>query len=166
MQIDLGFGDVIVPEVVLVTYPTLLEFPNPVLTAYPKETVIAEKLEALISLGLLNSRMKDYFDLWLLSRLYEFDGAVLLRAIMATFRQRKTTLEFQPVGLTDEFASDSAKNTQWKAFLRRSRFDSAPETLIEVTSEVRKFVGPVLAAAVASDDFATHWKPGLGWGKQ
>ena len=166
MQIDLGFGDVIVPEVVLVTYPTLLEFPNPVLTAYPKETVIAEKLEALISLGLLNSRMKDYFDLWLLSRLYEFDGAVLLRAIMATFRQRKTTLEFQPVGLSDEFASDSAKNTQWKAFLRRSRFDSAPETLIEVTSEVRKFVGPVLAAAVASDDFATHWKPGLGWGKQ
>jgi predicted nucleotidyltransferase component of viral defense system len=115
-QIDIGFGDVIVPEVVLVTYLTLLEFPNPVLTAYPKETVIAEKLEALTSLGLLNSRMKDYFDLWLLSRLYEFDGGVLLRAIMATFRHRETTLEFQPVGLTDEFASDPAKDTQWKAF--------------------------------------------------
>jgi predicted nucleotidyltransferase component of viral defense system len=166
MQIDIGFGDVIVPEVVLVTYPTLLEFPNPILTAYPKETVIAEKLEALTSLGLLNSRIKDYFDLWLLSRLYEFDGAVLLRAIMATFSHRETTLEFQPVGLTDEFASDPAKDTQWKAFLRRSRFDSAPEALIAVTSEVRKFVGPVLAAAVDNDDFATHWMPGRGWEKQ
>lgn len=110
--------------------------------------------------------MKDYFDLWLLSRLYEFDGTVLLRAIMATFRHRETTLEFQPVGLTDEFASDPAKNTQWKAFLRRSRFNSAPETLIEVTSEVRNFVGPVLAAAADSNDFAMHWKPGRGWRNQ
>ena len=74
MQIDIGFGDVIVPETITVEYPTLLNFPAPVLMAYPKETVVAEKLEALTTLGLLNSRFKDYFDLWLLSQIYSFDG--------------------------------------------------------------------------------------------
>ena len=89
MQIDIGFGDVVTPAAVEIEYPTLLEFPAPVLRAYPKETVIAEKLEALTMLGMLNSRMKDYFDLWALSRLYSFEGPILVNAIKATFARRK-----------------------------------------------------------------------------
>jgi predicted nucleotidyltransferase component of viral defense system len=85
MQIDIGFGDVVVPGPTRVEYPTLLDFPAPVLQAYPRETVIAEKLEALTSLGLLNSRMKDYYDLALLSRMYSFEATPLAEAIVATF---------------------------------------------------------------------------------
>jgi hypothetical protein len=96
MQIDIGFGDVIVPAPTRVVYPTLLEFPAPVLLAYPKETVVAEKLEALTKLGLLNSRMKDYYDLALLSRLYSFSGPVLIEAVAATFRHRETRIETDP----------------------------------------------------------------------
>jgi Nucleotidyl transferase AbiEii toxin, Type IV TA system len=88
MQIDIGFGDVIVPGPTEVEFPTLLDFPAPILRAYPKETVIAEKLEALTKLGLLNSRMKDYNDLALLSRMYSFEGQNLIAAIAATFAQR------------------------------------------------------------------------------
>ena len=99
MQIDIGFGDVIVPAPTQVEYPTLLDFPAPVLLAYPKETVVAEKLEALTKLGLLNSRLKDYYDLALLSRLYSFNGAVLVEAVRATFRHRETPIETEPIGL-------------------------------------------------------------------
>jgi predicted nucleotidyltransferase component of viral defense system len=88
MQIDIGFGDVIVPGPIEIEYPTMLDFPAAVLQAYPRETVIAEKLEALTKLGLLNSRMKDYYDLALLSRLYSFKGEPLIEAIVATFRHR------------------------------------------------------------------------------
>src|SRR3954451_21084114 len=100
MQIDIGFGDVIVPAPTPVEYPTLLDFPAPVLLAYPKETVVAGKLEALTKLGLLNSRMKDYYDLALLSRLYSFSGKVLVEAVRATFRRRETPIETEPIGLT------------------------------------------------------------------
>src|SRR5882672_6536075 len=101
MQIDIGFGDVIVPAPTQVEYPTLLDFPAPVLLAYPKETVVAEKLEALTKLGLLNSRLKDYYDLALLSRLYSFNGAGLVEAVRATFRHRETAIETEPIGLTE-----------------------------------------------------------------
>ena len=96
MQIDIGFGDVITPGAIDVEYPTLLDFPVPRLRTYPKETVIAEKLEALTALGVLNSRMKDYFDLWVLSRMYAFEGATLVRAIQATFARRGVSIEFLP----------------------------------------------------------------------
>ncbi len=128
--------------------------------------VIAEKLEALTSLGLLNSRMKDYFDIWLLSRLYEFDGAVLFQAIRATFQCRGTIIESQPAGLTDAFVSDPAKSTQWKAFLRRSPFESGPDTLREVVTEVSAFIGPMLTAAANDGTFSADWKPGSGWQKR
>lgn len=88
MQVDIGFGDVVNPGVIEIEYPTLLGFSAPVLRAYPKETVVAEKLEAVTALEMLNSRMKDFFDLWALSRLYDFDGPTLLRAIKARFDHR------------------------------------------------------------------------------
>jgi len=114
MQIDVGFGDVIVPDPTEVSYPTLLDFPAPVLRAYPKETVIAEKLEALTVLGLLNSRMKDYYDLALLARLYMFDGRSVVDAVLATFRNRETTIEAEPVGLTKVFTPIRRKPSSGK----------------------------------------------------
>jgi predicted nucleotidyltransferase component of viral defense system len=166
LQIDIGFGDVIVPAAVRVNYPTLLEFPKPVLTAYPKESVIAEKLEAMTSLGLLNSRMKDYFDIWLLSQLYEFDAAVLMEAIKATFQHRRTAIEPHPAGLSDGFASDPSKEKQWQAFVRRSRFDTAPADLNDAVANVSAFVGPVLTAAASNDALSANWRPGSGWQEQ
>jgi predicted nucleotidyltransferase component of viral defense system len=120
VQIDIGFGDSIVPRPDEIEYPVLLEFPVPKLLAYPRETVVAEKLEAITVLGFLNSRMKDYFDLMLLSQLYEFDGTVLYRAVSATFKRRSTEVEPLPIGLSDDFALVPGKAAQWKAFLRRA----------------------------------------------
>ena len=162
MQIDLGFGDVIVPAPAKVVYPTLLDFPAPVLLAYPKETVVAEKLEALTKLGLLNSRMKDYYDLALLARLYSFDGAVLVEAVIATFQHRETRIETNPIGLTEAYYADPARSLQWRAFVRRSRFTEHPDDLKELVSDVRQFAIPLLAAA-AGGDALTHWPAGGPW---
>jgi hypothetical protein len=141
-----------------------LEFPAPVLQAYPKETVVAEKLEALTALAALNSRMKDFFDLWVLPRLYPFDGAVLVQAIRATFHRRGTTVEPAPEGLSDNFAKDNVKSGQWTAFLRRARLTSAPVSFLDTVRSVREFAGLALSAAAASDPFQQNWPPGGPWG--
>jgi len=163
MQIDIGFGDVIVPGPTEVEYPTLLDFPAPLLRAYPKETVIAEKLEALTKLGLLNSRMKDYYDLALLSRMYSFEGENLIAAIVATFAHRGTSIEAEPIGLTEPFYSDPARSIQWRAFVRRSRFAEAPDDLEKLVAEVRLFALPLLAAAGGERPFKARWRPGGPW---
>jgi len=163
VQIDIGFGDAIVPRPDEIEYPVLLEFPVPKLLAYPRETVVAEKLEAITILGVLNSRMKDYFDLMLLSQLYEFDGAVLHRAVRATFKRRSTEVEPLPIGLSDDFALVPGKAAQWKAFLRRSRFETDYANLDGVIRIVRGFAGPVLTAAVTEDGFQSLWRPGGPW---
>lgn len=162
MQIDIGFGDVIVPQPAEVEYPALLEFPPPILIAYPKETVVAEKLEALTVLGLLNSRIKDYYDLALLARSYPFDGAILVEAIRATFRHRETAIEEVPVGLTDAYSSDPARAAQWKAFVRRSRFDSR-STLDELVGQVRDFAAAPLSATARNVPFRSQWQAGGPW---
>jgi predicted nucleotidyltransferase component of viral defense system len=163
VQIDIGFGDSIVPRPTKIEYPVLLEFPVPQLLAYPRETVVAEKLEAITVLGVLNSRMKDYFDLMLLSELYEFDGAVLHRAVRATFKRRSTEVEPMPIGLTDDFALVPGKAAQWKAFLRRSRFGTDYANLDDIIRIVRGFAGPVLTAAATEDEFQSLWNPGGPW---
>jgi hypothetical protein len=162
MQIDIGFGDVIVPKPVDVEYPAMLEFPPPVLRSYPKETVVAEKLEALTVLGMLNSRIKDYYDVALLARLYPFEGALLVEAIHSTFRHRGTTVEANPVGLTDAFTSDPARAAQWRAFVRRSRLDSEWQ-LEHIVQQVRLFVAGPLAAVANNVPFVLQWRPGGPW---
>jgi len=163
MQIDIGFDDVIVPRAAKIEYPTLLEFPAPVLQAYPKETVIAEKLEALTALATLNSRMKDFFDLWALSRVYPFEGPVLVKAIKATFNHRSTAIESLPEGLKDDFGEETTKSGQWTAFLRRARLTSAPSMFVETIRAVREFAHPPLSAAASGDPFEQNWKPGDSW---
>lgn len=162
MQIDIGFGDVIVPRPIEIEYPAMLEFPPPVLMAYPKETVVAEKLEALTMLGLLNSRIKDYYDIALLARLYPFDGDLLAEAIRSTFRHRGTTIDPAPVGLTEAFSADPARAVQWRAFIRRSRFDSE-SGLDEIVAQVRRFASAPLSATAREDSFDLKWMPGGPW---
>lgn len=137
VQLDVGFGDAVTPAARGMDYPTLLaDVPTPHLRVYPRETVLAEKLEAMIVLGMRNSRMKDYFDVWLLLRQGGFDPAVLAQAIHATCKRRETVLPAGwPTGLGDEFAADTAKQAQWQAFLRKNQLD-AP-TLAELIAELR-----------------------------
>ena len=163
MQIDIGFGDVIVPGPTEIEYPTLLDFPAPVVQAYPREAVIAEKVEALTKLGLLNSRMKDYYDLALLSRMYPFEAEHLIEAIVATCRHRGTRIEAEPIGLTEAFYADAARATQWRAFLRRSRFPEESGDLEKLVAEVRRFAFPLLAAAANEKPFKAHWPADGPW---
>jgi len=137
LQVDIGFGDAVTPMPVTVLYPVLLDdLPRPELRAYPKYTVVAEKFHVLCTLGLANSRMKDYFDLWVLLRDEDLDASELTRAVTATFERRKTSLpETLPVGLSDEFIQDPGKQTQWRAFLKRNRLD--PLALGEVITVLR-----------------------------
>jgi hypothetical protein len=163
MQIDIGFGDVITPGPTDIEYPSLLDLPAPVLRAYPKETVVAEKLEALTALGVLNSRMKDFYDLALLSRMYPFEGELLAEAIVATFHHRGTIIEAEPIGLTRAYCDDPARAIQWRAFVRRSRFTEEVGDLARLVGEIRTFGLPVLATVAAEKPFKVRWKPGGPW---
>ena len=126
LQVDVGFGDVVTPAPDTVDYPVLLDdLPTPTLRAYSKYTVVAEKFQALCALGMANSRMKDYFDLWMLLGNGELDDAELVRAIQATFTRRRTALpEGVPAGLSDAFASDAGKLTQWRAFVTKNKLNA------------------------------------------
>lgn len=108
MQIDVGFGDVVTPGAVDITYPALLDFPAPSLSGYPRETVVAEKFQAMVYLRTLNSRMKDFYDVWLLARQFAFDGAVLQNAIAATFKNRETAIDVAPIAFTPEFTEQAS----------------------------------------------------------
>lgn len=125
LQVDVGFGDAVTPGPEYVRYPVLLDdLPPPELRAYPKATVIAEKLHAICLLGMANTRMKDYFDLDLLLRDDSLDAADLRRAIAATFERRKLDLPRDwPTGLSESFAADPVKQAQWAGFLKRNRLE-------------------------------------------
>ena len=140
VQLDVGYGDAVTPGPEEVDYPTLLaDQPAPRLRAYPRATVAAEKFEAIVSIGMANSRMKDYFDLRALAREGVLDAAALADAVAATFARRGTALPNEiPLGLSDEFAEDASKLAQWKAFLGKNRLD-APE-LAQVVADVRHFM--------------------------
>lgn len=147
--IDVGFGDAVKPAVVDLDYPVLLDLPAPKLRAYPPETVIAEKFEALVKLGQANSRMKDFYDIWLLAREFEFDGDALAGAIAATFTRRKTGVPIErPVGLTETFARDPAKQQLWKSFSQAIGAELPP--LDEVIEELADFLMPQALAAAAA----------------
>jgi hypothetical protein len=121
MQVDVGFGDAVIPGPAEVDYPTLLDLPAPRLLGYSRESAIAEKFETMVKLGILNSRMRDFFDIWLLSRQFEFNGQTLSDAIRETFTRRGTEVSVLPVALTNAFSDDPGKMMQWRAFVRKSR---------------------------------------------
>jgi predicted nucleotidyltransferase component of viral defense system len=146
VRVDIGIGDTVTPAPEWLEYPSLLDLPRPRLRAYPRETVLAEKLHAMVHLGARTSRMKDYFDVHALLREEDMDTDLLARAIAATFRRRRTDLpEGVPAALGAEFAADAAKQSQWRAFLRKNRID-AP-ALDVVIAEIRAQLAAPLAQA-------------------
>jgi predicted nucleotidyltransferase component of viral defense system len=147
VQVDVGIGDAVTPAPQWLEYPSLLEeFPRPRLRAYPRETVVAEKLHAMVLLGTRNSRMKDYFDVRALLREGQMDAEQLASAIAATFARRRTALPEQvPAALSDEFAAAETKRAQWRAFLGRNRIEG-PE-LPEVVDEIRMRLAEPIARA-------------------
>jgi predicted nucleotidyltransferase component of viral defense system len=158
VQVDVGFGDAITPAPVEVEYPVLLDFPAPHLRAYPVDTIIAEKLEALVVLGIANSRLKDYYNLFLISRTFAVEQQRLAEAVQRTFERRGTVIPDDiPVGLTNAFAV--AWQTRWRGFLGRERMLAIPDDLQLVVTSVRDFVLPVLRAA----NERLQWPPGGPW---
>jgi predicted nucleotidyltransferase component of viral defense system len=164
LQVDVGFGDAVTPGVETATFPTLLDFPAPTIRVYPPETVIAEKYQAMVSLGIVNTRMKDFYDVNALAEDHAFDGATLASAIVATFARRDTPLPSEPpVALTQVFGDDRAKQGQWRAFRTRSRLSDAPPELATVTERLRAFLWPPTEAARNSQLFDSAWLPSIGW---
>lgn len=145
VQIDIGVGDAVTPTAKMADYPTLLEFPAPRMRIYPPETVIAEKFETLVRRGMLNSRMKDFYDIWKLKSLFDYDIDVLGRAIARTFERRKRPIPTEcPIALTERFWSDPGKQKQWQAFLRKSRLNVGNRTLRDIVHEISEFLTPVV----------------------
>lgn len=164
IQIDIGFGDAVTPGVQNIDYPSLLDMPAPQLLAYPPETVVAEKFQALVAFGMLNSRMKDFFDLWAISETFSFDGVVVAEAIRATFDRRHTDIPTEtPIALTSTFVEDATKQAQWQGFLRRTAIAMAPGPFAELQGKVSGFVLPPAEALAAGTRFERKWEAGGPW---
>lgn len=158
IQIDIGFGDAITPGPIDIDYPALLDAPSPRLKAYPPETVVAEKFEAIVSIGITNSRMKDFYDLWMIAQTFRFQHQLLSTALRRTFERRNTPWPpNQPTGLTDAFALE--KDKMWRAFLKRERLGAAPEDMPRVLADLRTFFGPLLEEIHRYE----HWPAGGPW---
>ena len=167
LQVDVGFGDAITPAAKEIEYPTLLDLPRPRIWAYPKESMVSEKLEAMVVLGMANSRMKDFYDLWVLSMRFSFDGRTLVQAIQATFERRRTLIpDGAPTGLSAAFAADTDHSKQWRAFLDKNGFGDKETTLSDVIQELQTFLLPPLEAAVQKDPFPLYWKAGGPWSQK
>lgn len=164
VQVDVGIGDAIVPEPEWIEYPSLLDLPRPRLRAYRPETAIAEKLHAMVVLGVANSRMRDFFDVHALAARESFDGPVLAEAIAATFARRRTELPPElPVALTPAFAATPGKALQWSGFTRRLVGGTPPPEFAVVIDAVAAFAGPVLRAVARGERFTKKWAPGGPW---
>ena len=160
MQIDIGFNDIITPDEEIINFPTLLDMPPPRLSAYNRETLIAEKVEAMVKLGVLNSRMKDFYDIWALSHTFHFEANQLGAAIQATFHHRDTAIPTDlPVLLRPSETDLVQKQVQWAAFCRKSRVPNAPTSFKELAAQLTVFLKPILRR----DTFATSWSPPGPW---
>jgi len=166
IQADIGFGDDMTPEPREIEYPTMLGHPAPILNVYPRESVVAEKYQALVNLGMANSRMKDFYDIWFIAREFDFDGRALSVAIRNTFSRRRTPLpKHTPPGLCPEFYEDAHKKTQWNAFLRKGTITpplSLPSLSI-VCLFLQTFLLPPTQALIQDKDFESAWQPGGPW---
>lgn len=163
LQLDIGFGDVVIPSTELMDYPTILQLPAPRLQGYSRESTIAEKFEAMVKLGKLNSRMKDFFDIRLLSRQFDFEGRTLAEAIAKTFSTRGTTIPSSPIAFTRAFSEDDTKAVQWRAFIHNNKLSDTPEDFAEIISNVTSFLGPIADALAVGCPFVANWKAPGPW---
>ena len=160
LQVDVGFGDAVTPEASEADFPTILDHTPPHLRVYPPETVIAEKFHAMVKLGIANSRMKDFYDIWIIARMFDFDGSTLVTALERTFERRTTPLPLAaPLALTDEFSNDVQKVRQWGAFLSRSALQVDTD-LQGVVKDIAGFVMPLLLARSRGESFRSSWRAG------
>lgn len=162
MHIDIGYGDAVTPAPVDIRYPSMFDQPMAELRAYPPETVVAEKFQAMVALDMINTRLKDFYDLWAIANSFEFDGTVLARAIAATFERRQTKIPEQiPAALTAAYADE--RQAQWAAFLRRTEIALAPEPFPDVQAQIEQLVMPPAAALTGGAAFGGRWRPGGPW---
>lgn len=158
MQIDVGFGDIVYPGTMLIDYPVILDFPKPNLACYPVESVISEKFEAMVTLGSLNSRMKDFYDIWLLMHTLDINGSSLAGALKRTFGHRKITLPSGDLLFVPEIYDEkSDRQMLWKAFLNKGAITHVPEKLSMVAEEIETFLLPPLTALHNDYEFTGKW---------
>lgn len=161
MQLDIGFGDVIYPEPQHTEMPLILDFPPAVVNAYSLESSIAEKFEAMIKLDALNSRMKDFYDIWLLSRQFNFSSKDLQKAIDLTLHNRKTELPMKLTPFTDQFITD--KTVQWNAFSKKMKNDTVPEKFSKVVHHIAEFLEPAISGIRSQSDSDLQWEAPGPW---
>lgn len=163
LQIDIGFGDVIVPKPGKVTYPVILDFPAPELNGYTMESTISEKFQAMVKLGIANSRMKDFYDIWFLSRMFDFKGEVLAEALERTFSNRNTPIIVNPAVFDPSFSKESVKKSQWQGFIRKANLTDTPEDFEEIVAALRIFLEPLVAALAEKHIFTKIWSARGPW---
>ena len=164
LQVDVGFGDPCIPPAKIVSFPVLLNFPAPRLRACSRETMIAEKFHAAVDLGMRNSRMKDYFDIFYLSQKFVFKGRYLSQALIATFERQRTPIPWRtPRGLSADFAMDPMKRAQWNSFLIQTNAITLEKNFAGIVESVRKFLMPAARAASRAESFDKLWPPGGPW---
>ena len=163
LQIDIGFGDVIIPKSGKVKYPVLLDFSQPELNGYTMESTVAEKFQAMVKLGLLNSRMKDFYDIWFLSRRFDFKGETLIEAIEQTFEKRKTLLNKEPTIFNPTFMKDDTKQTQWQGFIKKTKLTDAPTSFEDVAGGIKIFLQPIVVSMINQQTFRLFWAAPGPW---
>ena len=162
--VDIGFGDWVYPPPERQEYPSLLpDLPAPRVFMYPPETVVAEKFEALIRFAEANSRIKDFYDLWITSRTFPFEMSILVEAVLGTMHRRETAIPVEmPVGLTEVFALVANDRGYWTGFLRRTPPATQPPGFPQVLEELRQFFGPVIAVLATPEGARGRWDPDGG----
>ncbi len=150
---------------IAVSVHQILAFPPPELDGYTMESTVAEKFQAMVKLGLLNSRMKDFYDIWFLSRRFDFKGETLTEAIEKTFEKRNTPLTSEPTIFDPTFMKDDTKQAQWQGFIKKTKLTDTPISFEDVASVIKAFLQPVVASMIIRQNFGIFWKaPGGPWG--
>lgn len=157
MQFDIGFGDVLWPEPGLIEFPTLLEDTKPQLNAYSIESIIAEKFEIMLEKEMMNSRMKDFFDIYNLSFSYNFQGKILKKSIENTLRRRQTVINDIPLVFREKFQKDKAKQQQWTSFLRKTRIDKPTRNFRVIMKRITDFLKPVIVTIMDKNEMEPSW---------
>jgi Nucleotidyl transferase AbiEii toxin, Type IV TA system len=166
IQLDIGFSDTVIPRPVWIEYPQLLDFGQPRLLGYTPESAIAEKLQAMVALDIANTRMKDFYDVWLLCCKLPFQGNIFCQALQTTFQLRSTPLPAEaPLAFTSRFYENPTKQTQWSAFLRKSRLGGEIGNLGTIVQKLESFLMPPVSALTMDQVFEMNWEPGGPWEK-
>jgi len=163
LQIDIGFGDIVRPAALKLRYPSILGFPSPEVKGYSAESVIAEKLQAMVKLGILNSRMKDFYDIRVLSDIFSFNGELLSDSIKSTFKNRDTEIPEVPMFMQNSFRVDPQKQIQWKAFIRKTGLEDNTADFNDTIAIIEEFIKPVFASIITNKPFSYEWEPRGPW---